>query len=173
MASRPRPRNCRRAFTLLEVVVAAGMMAALMTAGMVLLRTSQSVWEGYQDDHDRLEAGHAVVRHVVRHVRQADAITSLKPADDGTGRLTITTPSGEEYTWGLAGTAAQLAVDGVRGPLALGISTLEFVGYEADGVTVAATETDVQCVECTVTVQLPRTSGETRTIRGRAWRRGW
>jgi hypothetical protein len=50
---------------------------------------------------------------------------------------------------------------------------LNFVGYEADGVTATTAVDDIQVVKCTVTVTLPRGSGVTRTLSCRAWIRSW
>lgn len=170
----PRKRkNNQRGFTLLELVTASAMMAALMTSGVVLLRTSQSVWEAHQEDHERLEAGQKLVRHIVRRVRQSEAVVTISDGSNVFGTLTLLMPNGKSYVWSQVGTNAMYGIDSATNVLAQNIDTLRFIAYETDGTTVTSDPAKVQSIECIVTITLPRGNGELRTIRSRAWRRSW
>jgi len=165
--------NQRKGFTLLELVVASGMMAALMTSGVVLLRTTQSVWEAHQEDHERLEASQKLVRHLVRRIRQSESVVAISDASDTTGSITLLMPDGNNYIWSLTGTSVKYGVDTATSFLARNVDALWFVAYEADGTTTTTDPAKIQSIECFTTITLPRGNGLTRTIRGRAWRRTW
>lgn len=160
-------------FTLLEVVTASAMMAALMTSGVVLLRTSQGVWEAHQEDHARLEAGQKLVRHIVRRVRQAEAVVAVSDASNVYGNLTLLMPDGKIYAWAQSGNLVMYGADTASNVLAQNIDTLRFIAYEADGSTITTDPAKAQSIQCIVTVTLPRGSGELRVIRSHAWRRAW
>ncbi len=149
------------------------MMAALMTSGGVLLRTTQSVWEAHQEDHQELEAAQKLVRHLVRRIRQSDGVVAISDASDTTGSVTLLMPDGNNYIWSHSGTTVMYGIDTPTNFLARDIDALWFVAYEADGITTTTEPAAVQSIECFTTITLPHGAGQARTIRGRAWRRTW
>jgi hypothetical protein len=161
--------------SLLELVIATSMLAMVLTAVMVVLRTGRQAWEAHEADFTRIESAHATLRHLVREVRQADAVTAISAAADASGSLALAMPDGSVKAWdhdagsdcvnhGLT-TATEL--------LAPNITALRFVGYEADGVTATTVPGDIQAVEIEVTVQLPVETNGTRVVHSWAWLRTW
>lgn len=163
--------------TLLEVMVATTLTAILMASVVVLMRSTYSVWQAHDADTQRLEQAHAVLRHVVRHARQAQGVTAISTSDNTSGNLSLQMPSGEVYQWNHDG-ASKLAYFGVAPSpanqlLADRLEQLVFIGYAADGITPTTMVDDIQLLECRATVLLPAGGGTLRTISTKAWLRAW
>ena len=165
----------RCGFTLLELMVTTAMLAVLSTSTMVLVRTSYSAWNRHQQDQHTQQSGIAVLRHIVRHVRQATAVTAISNAGDTSGSLSILTPAGETLVWNHdAGTKRVLfGVNVADQLLATGIEQLSFIGIRTDG----TTTTDVgliHSVRTTAQVVLDRPNGpQPVTTSCQAWMRSW
>lgn len=167
--------NNRRGMTLLELVIAAAMMALLLTAVTLVLRTGRQAWEAHEADYTRLEGLHATLRHMVRQVRQADAVTAISAASDNSGALSLAMPDGSTFVWDHDDTT-NFVNCGVTTPdqlLSSNITGLNIVGYKADGVTATTVPVEIQNVRIAVTVQLPREQNGTRTYSSWAWIRSW
>ena len=161
--------------TLLELVIASAMMALLLTAVTLILRTSRQSWEAHEGDYTRLQELHASLRHIVRQVRQADAVTAISAAGNNSGTLTLLMPDGTTTVWAHDNTAKSIlcGVATADQLLANNIQALNFVGYKADGVTPTVVPTEIQNLRISVTVQLPRETNATRTYSSWAWIRSW
>jgi type II secretory pathway component PulJ len=161
--------------TLLELVIASSMMALLLTAVTLLLRTSRQAWEAHAENYTRLEGLHATLRHIVRQVRQADAVTAVSTATDNSGGLTLAMPDGSSVAWDHDGTTntVKSGITTADQLLANNITGLNIVGYKADGVTPTAVPAEIQSLRIAVTVQLPREQFATRTYSSWAWIRSW
>jgi type II secretory pathway pseudopilin PulG len=161
--------------SLLEMMVATAIMATLMTSVVVVMRSGFAVWKAQEADIDVLENGYGVLRHFAQQLRQATAITAISTASDTAGTLSFTTATGVTRIW--ARNAALSEVNFNNGTsnqlLAKGINSLTFTGYKADGVTATTTVAQIQVVQCSVQITLPRGAGVTRTISTRAWVRSW
>lgn len=167
--------TARRAFSLLELVISCAMLAVLMVAVGGVLRTSRQAWEAHEADYTRLEALHATVRHVVRKVRQADAVTEVSAASDASGRLGVRLVDGSIVVWDHDAMTSKVNY-GVTTPTSLladNIATLKFTAFKADGVTATTTPGDVQSLLVEASVSLPRESGGTKTVSSWAWIRSW
>jgi type II secretory pathway pseudopilin PulG len=165
----------RRAFSLLELVISCAMLAALMVAVGGVLRTSRQAWEAHEADYVRLEALHATVRHIVRNVRQADAVTEISAASDTSGRLGLKLVDGSTVVWDHDSATSKVNF-GVTTPnslLADNITSLKFTAYKADGVTTTTTVNHVQNLLIEASVTLPRDSGGVKTVSSWAWIRSW
>ena len=79
----------RRGMTLLELVIASTMLAVVLASVGVVMRTGRLAWEAHSNDYTRVEAAHAVIRHIVRSVRQAARVDSVTPSVDDSGRLAL------------------------------------------------------------------------------------
>jgi len=161
--------------SLLELLIASSILALVMASISVVLRTSRQAWEAHEAEHARMEAAHATLRHIVREVRQADAVTDISSPSNNSGRLALRLPGGDIRVWqhdavtdtvryGL-GEADQLLAPDVTG--------LRFVGLRTDAVTAAGLPDDVQCLRIEVTIELPRETNGTRVISSWAWVRSW
>ena len=93
------PRRGRTGLSLLEMAIATATMATLMAAVVVLVRTGYGAWEIYENDLEVTENAYATLRHIVRNVRQADAVTAISTAADTSGNLSILTESAAAHTW--------------------------------------------------------------------------
>ena len=161
--------------TLLELVIASSMMAVLLTAATLVLRTSRQAWEAHEGDYTRLEGLHATLRHMVRQVRQADAVTVISAAGDNSGALTLAMPDGSTVAWDHDGatTTVKCGVTTADQLLSTNITGLNIVGYKPDGVTATTVPSEIQNLKVSVTVQLPRETNATRTYSSWAWIRSW
>lgn len=165
----------RRGLSLLELIIASSMLAMLMTSVAVVIRAGRESWNAHEADYVRVEAAHSVLRHIVRNIRAAEAVTEITADTDDSGRLGILMPNGETLLWA-HDNGASVVNYGVSSPselLAPDITGLRFRGMRADGVTAAATAADVQCVQIEVTIQLPRETNGQRVVSSWAWIRSW
>lgn len=155
-------------------MTAAAITATLMASSMVVIRSSYTSWQAHEGDMQKAAAADAVVRHIVRNLRQAVAVYSITGASDTTGRLELTNSSGSTVYWEHTGTSDGIVVYNGSGVLlAEGIDELIFTGYEADGTTVTTVPQDVHLIKATVRVTLPRGAGQTRTVSCCGWVRSW
>ncbi len=171
-----KPNACkRRGMTLLELIIASSMMAVLLTAATLVLRTSRQAWEAHEGDYTRLEGLHATLRHMVRQVRQADAVTAISAAGDNSGALTLAMPDGSTVAWDHDGATSTVrcGVTTADQLLSTNITGLNIVGYKPDGVTATTVPSEIQNLKASVTVQLPRETNATRTYSSWAWIRSW
>lgn len=160
-------RDARRGVTLLEVMSVATLCATMMTSSFVVLRSSYTAWQAHEADMECGSNAAAVLRHVVRNVRQCLGVSALSASS-----LTVTRADAASLTWDRSGTDVRFQVDaGGAQPVAGDIQNLTFEGYEADGTTLAADPADVQLVRVAVTTQQP--AGGTRTISTYVWVRSW
>jgi prepilin-type N-terminal cleavage/methylation domain-containing protein len=163
----------RKAFSLLELVIATAIMAAIVTAAASLLRTSQTVWQAHDGDAAKLEAAHASARHIVRQLRQCTAVSAITPAAQTDGSISAINGSGQTLVWSRVGGEVRYGVSSATNVLADGISQLKFTGYKADGTTTTTTVGEIQCVLVTVVVTLDRDVNASKTITSRVWLRAW
>lgn len=169
-------RYPRHGFTLLELMVTTAMLAVLTTATMVLVRTSYSAWNRHEEDQETRQAGIAVLRHIVRHVRQATAVSAISSASDNSGSLSVLTPSGQTLVWDHdSGTKRVLfGVTTADQVLATGIEELNFVGLRTDGTTASTDVGLIHSVKATTEIQLERPNGvEPVAASCQAWLRAW
>jgi prepilin-type N-terminal cleavage/methylation domain-containing protein len=165
----------RGGLSLLEMMAATAIMATLMAAVVVVVRSGYAAWNVQEQDMDVADNGYAVLRHFVRQVRQAEAVTSISAASDPSGSLSMLMADGSTETWTHDGAQSEVLFDdgGDSGLLARHINQLSFTGYEADGITTTTEVDDIQVVRCTVQFTLPHGGGEARTVSCRAWLRSW
>ena len=163
-------RESRRGMTLLELTLAMSLMAVMVTAVGSVLRTAHTAWVVHEGDTKEILAAGATLRHVVRHIRQAEAVTDIQ-GSTVTGTLTVLMPSGDTLTW--AHDVGQANVMFGTSTLGENIIEMGFTGYEADGVTITNTAADIHSVEIHIQVQLPSETGGTRDITCWAWLRSW
>jgi type II secretory pathway pseudopilin PulG len=168
-----RYRHHRKAFSLLELLVTATMMATIVTAASMILRSVQTSWAMHVSDQSKLNSAYATLRHITRGVRQGEAVTAISAPGNTTGNLTVLHASGNSVAWQLSGTTVNYGITTPTSLLADGVSELTFVGYKADGVTTTTTPSEVQSVLCTVKVSLQRSATPTRTLSTRVWMRAW
>jgi hypothetical protein len=161
--------------TMLELIIASSLLAMVLATVGVLLRTGRQAWEAHSADYSRVEAAHATIRHIVRQVRQAEAVTSITPSTDNSGRLSLLLLDGSTVVWDhdAATSSVSYGVTTPTGLLAPDISALRFTGYRADGATVTSTASLVQAIRIDVTIQLPVEVNGTRVVSSWAWVRSW
>jgi hypothetical protein len=157
------------------MIIASTLMTMVLATVSVVMRTGRAAWEAHEADFTRLAAGHATLRHIVRQVRQAEAVVSVTPASDPSGSISIRLPNDTVLAWehdGLADSVlfGQSTADNL---LADGIAQLRFQSYCADGVTPALSADQVQCLVVTLAVNLDRENNPLRTISSWVWIRSW
>ncbi|TWT48870.1 prepilin-type N-terminal cleavage/methylation domain-containing protein [Botrimarina hoheduenensis] len=158
--------------TLLEVMTTLALSATLMTSSMVVLRSSYATWRLHEEELDRAGAANAVLRHLVRGVRQANAVTAVTATAAPNGALSVQLNDGLVATWTYSsGTVLYQMTGGSPQTLSDNITGLSFTGYEADGVTTTDNPSDIHALRCAVTTTLP--SGANRTASSFTWVRAW
>jgi type II secretory pathway pseudopilin PulG len=168
-----RATNGRRAaMSMVELIAATAVMAVLMTSVVVIVRSSYGVWNAYEQDIDINENAYGVLRHVIRQLRQADAITAISGPTDNSGGLTYATPDGATRSW--SHNNGQVFYNNGSGDqlLAQSIDELTFVGYNAAGNPTTVPD-EIQRVKCTAEVTLAHGSGTPKTVSATAWIRSW
>lgn len=167
-----RGHRLRRGYTLLEIVLASGLLTVMATAAAVVLRGGQLAWLAHEDDLARVASAQAVTRHVVRQVRQAQAVVDISPPLSTSGTLSLLMPDGQTFVWEHqvgsqsvlfgSGTADQLLADQ--------IVQFTLIGYERDATTPTTVVGDIRVVEVRATIL--RSTG-LETFRARGWIRSW
>jgi prepilin-type N-terminal cleavage/methylation domain-containing protein len=165
----------RHGFSLMEMMTATAIMAVIMTSAVVVIRCGYAAWGAYEQDIDTAENAYGVLRHFVRQLRQAQAVTAISAANNTTGSLSYTTAGGVTQTWSLNGGTHEVMFNNgsTNGLLARDIDTMSFTGYKANGTTPTTVVADIQVVKCTVAVTLGQGGGTTRTVSAKAWIRSW
>jgi prepilin-type N-terminal cleavage/methylation domain-containing protein len=165
----------RHGLSLLEMMVATAIMATLMSSVVVTLRSGYAIWNAQEQDIAIADCANAVLRHFVRELRQATAVTAISAPASTTGTLSFLTAAGATRTWSYDSGQSQVLFNNGTATqvLAPSINELNFIGYEADGVTQTTTVDDIQVVRCTVKVTMTQGGGQTRTLSCRAWLRSW
>lgn len=120
-----------------------------------------------------METAHATVRHIVRSMRQATAVTAINTSTSGS--LRIQDNDGKVWAWAHDRNNSTVLYGENTATNLLGnnIVALQFQGYEADGTTPTSTLDDIQCIRVTVTVQLDRDTNNQRSVSSWAWVRVW
>jgi type II secretory pathway pseudopilin PulG len=168
-------RRKRRGMTMLELVFASALLTTLVTAVAVLVRGGYAAWQAHSGDYVLIEAANATLRHMVRNVRQATAVTKISGSGTGSVKLEVTMPSGQTYAWERKGSNNEVdfGIGSANNFLADGITNLYVTGYQADGTTVASSNAAVRAVKLQVQFQLPRDTGGTRLLTSWVWLRAW
>ena len=166
---------CRRGLSLLEMIIATAMMSMMMTSVVVIVRSGYSIWNAQEQDIDIANNANSVLRHVVRELRQAEAVTAISAPASTSGSLSVLSASGATKTWSHNSGLAQVSFNNgaTTQLLAPTINQLNFIGFEADGTTQTTVASDIHAVKCTVTVTLTKGGGQTRTVSCRTWIRSW
>ncbi|MGE3775595.1 MAG: hypothetical protein AB7F89_00295 [Pirellulaceae bacterium] len=161
--------------TLLELIIASTMLAAVMAAVSVVMRTSRQAWEAHEADYQRVEAAHATLRHIVRHVRRAVEVVDISDSADASGQLSIVLSDGTVHVWDHddGSSCVNYGEDSASDLLASEITGLRFTGYAANGVTATAVPEQIRALLVEVDVQLPVEAGGQRNIKSWVWLRSW
>lgn len=169
-------RHRRSAFTLVEVIAATAIMAALTTSSFALVRTAHQAWSRHRDDSLQRQAAIATLQHVMRRVRQATAVTAISAASDASGSLTLQMADGSAAMWDHDATAsaARFGTTSPNGVLAEGITEMRFTGMTANGLATTTDVAKIHLVSCSVKYALSRPTGATtETVSCMAWLRAW
>ena len=118
----------------------------------------------------------AVLRHMVRRIRQAVAVTSITDATDNSGALSVLRSDGITLVWDHDGVGNDVLYGETTATSALAenITGMSFLGLKAAG-TSATTQTDrIHSVRCTLSFTVDRPAGPaTEQVAAQAWLRSW
>jgi type II secretory pathway pseudopilin PulG len=167
--------NRRLALSMIEMIAATAIMATLMVSVVVLVSSGYGVWTAFEQDIDVSENAYAALRHIVRQLRQADAITAISAPSDTAGYLSYLSADAVTRTWSFDSSSDQILFNNGSGDqlLARSIDQLTFVGYKADGVTQTIVPNEIHLVKCTIQVTLAHGGGVPQTVSSAAWIRSW
>ena len=177
LRSRADPCARRCGFTLVEMVVSMTVLVVLMTSISVVLRTSRQAWETHQTDLVAIQTAHAVLRHIVRELRESDAVLSVTAKTVTSGDLRIKDAFGNNLRWQHNSSTKQVlfsdaSLGGTSQVLAENVNALKFTCYGSDGVSETTVIEQMQFMKIEVTVPVP-SSGSTRTISSWVWLRSF
>jgi type II secretory pathway pseudopilin PulG len=161
--------------TLLELVIATSMLAMVMAAISVVMRTGRQAWEAHEADYERVEAAQATLRHIVRRARQTIQVANVSPDTEDSGFLFLRMPDDSIEVWDHddSTNTVNYGVTAANSLLANHVTGLRFTGYEADGTTVTVVPDQIRAMQIEVTVQMPVEAGGTRQFRSWVWIRSW
>ncbi len=165
----------RAALSLLELITAAAVCSSLMTASLVVVRSSHGAWQAHEAEAEAADQVYSVLRHVVRTLRQAQAVNAITGPADNAGELVVTTAAGDQVAYSLTGSGVvEYWHTGatINTKLAHGLTGLTFQGLATDGVSDAATPEDVQAVRILAAYNSGFGDGN-RTVTCIAWMRSW
>jgi prepilin-type N-terminal cleavage/methylation domain-containing protein len=177
-----RPRHCQRrqrGFSLIELIVAMTLLSVVMTATATVLRSARISWEAHESDMKRIRSAHALVRQIVRQVRDADEVLEITVGRSANTVLRIRMSDGDELEWRhdavqKSVSFQQRSVSSQASVVAEYIDGLLLEPLRVDGETHSAVEKDrVQGVTVSVEVTLPRASGSTRRAVASSWIRAF
>ena len=126
--------QCRGGFTLLELAATTAILATLSVSSVVVVRTARSAWDRHHSDSARQQEGIALLRHIMRHLRQAEAVVAITPFTDTSGSLSLLMTNGDVLVWDhdSATKEVRFGVGSATELLAKNIEELTFHGYRAD-----------------------------------------
>lgn len=159
----------RSGFTLLELVVVTTLMGITIASIAMLMRTSLSTWDAFESDQSRLEAIHAMVRHMVRGLRQANTVNSMTSSTDPLGNIEVKLGNGSTARWYRSGSTVFYELGGVGNPLCEA-SEFYVSGMKADG-TSALSASEVRAVRITAVLTLTGNGTGQRRVQSTAWLR--
>ena len=164
----------RKGVSLLELTVSTAIISMIVTAAVGSIRTSQGIWHAYDGDSAKIQAVHATALSLVRELRQCVSVSDISGPADTLGTITAVRSNSEEIVWSLVGDDILFGLLGSsENALGEGLTSMTFVGYEADGLTTTITPSDIRSVEVVISTELDRQVNPTRTIRTRVWLRSW
>jgi len=166
----------KNGFTLLELMVATFMLTLITGSSMLLLRTSYTSWSVHQEDHQKRRSGLAVLNHIVRHVRQAQAVVAISESSNPSGLLSLMDVDGNTMVWEHDPQTNQVlfGFSSATEVLAHDIVELSFVGFKANGTDTTTEPGLVRSLGCETKVGIERPAGvELVTMSSRAWLRAW
>lgn len=170
-------RRARYGFSLLEMLVSMTVLTVLMTSITVVLRTSRQAWSSHQSDLLATQTAHAVIRHIVRELREADSVVSVTGSTAPAGDLTIRDASGNQLRWQHNTTTKQVlftdtSVSNTAQVLADNVQFVRFTAYTPNGVNQTLSTEQMQFLKVDVAVPLPSTGG-IRAIGSWVWLRNF
>jgi type II secretory pathway component PulJ len=158
----------RQGVTLFEVMTALAISAGMMASSVVVIRSAYTAWQAQEADLEKAAVAHSVLQHVVRGMRQASGVVAISAAANPAGSLTIARTNGTTATWTFsAGTVSYSENGGAAQPLAVGLASMSFQGYRANGVTLTSEPGNVQAIRTAMPV------GGNRTVSSFSWVRSW
>ncbi len=161
--------------SLLELITAAAVCSSLMTASLVVVRSSYEAWRQHDVEAEAAQQAYAVLRHAVRTLRQAQGVTAITGPTDDSGGMSVTTITGDRVAYVLTGAGIveyRHSNETITSKLAHGLAGLTFQGLAADGVSPATTPDDVHAVRI-VAAYPSGFGGVDRTVSCYAWMRSW
>ena len=174
------PPRCRRAgVTLLELVIAGSLLAAVTASLHVVVRGTRVAWDQLDGEAQRLAQVDDGLRFMVRRCREADRL--VPSAGGARGQFTLAMPGGHTLRFHRGVTEDIVHVTDSRNAadpipareLIESVDEFAPTFFEANGVTVTADPAAARSIDISLTVALPRDVNAVRTVRSRVWLRRW
>lgn len=167
----------RAGLTLLELVVAAALVAGVAASLHTVLRGVTVATDRLRGENDVLRHADAGLRFMTRRCRDAVGVREINTGD---GSFTMDLAGGETLKFIMVGGPTVFVMDMNDSRHADGVRTFmdhvtafTFEFYEADGVTLTTDPAAAQLVRISLTVDLPRDHQPARTVSSRVWVRQW
>lgn len=162
-----------RAMTLLETMMAMSLLTVISVIGAQTVRTTWQAWDVQAGRSDTLQHLSGTLTHITRYLRSARTVVEVSGPTDDSGFLAITLPDDSVVKWDHDDNSHRIyyGIDPPTSLLALDIDTLNFEGYEIDGVTSTTTTTDIRMIRITSSVTV---TGQSVSLSAMVWiRKQW
>ncbi|MFC1762523.1 prepilin-type N-terminal cleavage/methylation domain-containing protein [Planctomycetota bacterium] len=149
-------RRYKHGFTLIELILAVGLLSVIGTATVGLIRqSSDDFLYGSRRSH-LLQEGRAALAKMVQTLRQAQEISSVSGPSDSAGSITFDDNDSTEHQFQLDSGSDELdyGATGSLSALTDSVTSLTFTCYDVDGATLAApvTVADIRSMKIDATL---------------------
>lgn len=174
MGLRQHRKNYNRAMTLIELIIAMGILVIIFSVVAPQFHHIQKSWAAKEKKVEVVQNGRVVVEHIFRHISQAVQITAVSESTDVQGYIEYLDNDGNNYRYSLADGYIQFGLyDDETSELAdLGgtIDSLTFTCYIADDYNEPSLDCEnIRLVEIELGLTSPE--GESRVFNASAYRR--
>jgi type II secretory pathway pseudopilin PulG len=153
--------------TLVELLIAVGMMAIVAAALAPILHGVQRSWAAKEANSDTLANGLALVHHLHQQLSQASRVTIVSDATTAKGYLQFVASDGNEVRYDVdSGDNIQFGLPGAPTDLAGPADTLRFTCYDVNDFDTPITDgNSIRLITVEATLRSPDLAGHSQTFR--------
>ncbi len=156
-------KNHNKGLTILEMVMAIGIIAVLFAAIIPQFVNINNSWASRQENLENLQVGRIITSHLRDHIVVAKKITAVSDPDDDDGFIQYEDTSGTEYRYEISNSVLWFGPVGNLSSLAESVSSLNFECYALDDLDTEITDVDlIRFVKGQGDIDMP--SGRSKTF---------
>jgi len=155
----------RKGLTLLELVIALGIMTVVFTAVLPLLRAIDNSWDSKQGISQTVQNARVLMDHIDRHLVQAVRISAVSEPTETAGYIEFEDNNGNTLRYELANNYVRFGTVGNLSDLAGPVSSLSFTCYDGNDFDNYTTDVNsIRFVTVQATLTNPAPQGQDRTF---------